>query len=227
MEKSKVAYFSLFTGLCLANVPKCIKLFALIWACHNFSFTWSTVTVWNVVLVNQFSPWRWMFNSFKRAVKFTKNAKSVSQFSSSKFQHKFFWYHKWLNDIATHKIFSIFGLDLTIFHEVNGVTVVSFSTFKEFLELVMIQSLGSYEIQSWWWFAWHHPFLKLLCLNFLMYYAKHEFQAAIAPPSINFTSPSLLPTIAQSVTTIYTDNGQRKSLGCIFLLRLNLSSYVF
>jgi len=76
-------YFSLFTGLCLADASKCMKLFAITWTCHNLSFILNALIVWNIAQISWFSPWRYMFNSFKWAIKFTKNAKSVSYFSSS------------------------------------------------------------------------------------------------------------------------------------------------
>lgn len=42
--ESKFAYFSCFTGLCLANVSKFVKLFVLTWACHNSSFVSNAAT---------------------------------------------------------------------------------------------------------------------------------------------------------------------------------------
>ena len=45
--ESLVAYFLLFTVLHLANVSKCIKLFAKTWAFHSWSFILNAVMVWN------------------------------------------------------------------------------------------------------------------------------------------------------------------------------------
>lgn len=107
--KNKAEYFLLLTRPCLANMLKSVKLFALIWACHNFSFIWNTVMVWNIVLISWFSPWRVMFNSFKWVVKSTKNAKSVSQFSSSSSGTNFVF--DAINNLIScrnHKIFSTF-----------------------------------------------------------------------------------------------------------------------
>ena len=73
--------FFLFTELCLVNVSKCIKLFAIAWACHNLSFFLSAVMFWNIEKISWLSPWRSMFNSFKWVVKSSKNAKSVTIFS--------------------------------------------------------------------------------------------------------------------------------------------------
>jgi len=67
----------------LANTSECTTLFAVTSACRNWSFTLNAVMVWYIAQIRWFSPWRCMFNSFKWAVKSTKNTKSVSHFSSS------------------------------------------------------------------------------------------------------------------------------------------------
>ena len=122
-----------------------------------------------MVLISWFSSWRHMFNSFKWVIKSTKNAKCVSQFSlSCSSTNLFFWYHKWLDNIANHKIFSAFGLNLAIFFwKVNDVPIVSVNIFK-------VPGIGDDSVpwllwnsQSWWWFARRYPFLKLLCIHFL------------------------------------------------------------
>jgi len=49
-----------------------------------------------------------------------------------------------------------------------------------------------WDSKLWWWFAWHYPFFKLLCIHmFLMqcYFIKHELLAEFASSSIN--SPSI------------------------------------
>lgn len=63
--ESTAAYLLLFTGLCLANASKCMKLFSITWAYHNLSFILYTVMVWNIKQMSWFSPWRCIFNSFK------------------------------------------------------------------------------------------------------------------------------------------------------------------
>jgi len=62
------------------KAAKCVKLFAIAWACHNRSFISKAVIVWNTAQIRWFTPWRCMFNTFKWAV---QSRLQLSHFSSS------------------------------------------------------------------------------------------------------------------------------------------------
>ena len=97
--ESTAAYFSLFTGLHLVIVSKCIKLFTIPWVCHNLSPVSNADMIWNIVERSWFPPWRSMFYSYKWAIKSSKNAKSVSHFSSSSSGNNFPFYS--INDLIS------------------------------------------------------------------------------------------------------------------------------
>ena len=79
--ESTDAYFSVFTGLCLANISKCMKLFAITWACHSLSLTWNATMVWNEKQLSWFSSWRHVFNLLKWVAK-SKQAKKKPQITN-------------------------------------------------------------------------------------------------------------------------------------------------
>lgn len=122
-----------------------IQLFATE-ACYNLSFTFNSVMVCNIAL-SWFSPWTCVFNSLKWAVKTTTNAKSVSHFSSSisSTDFPFIPYTTWFH-FANHKILLAFYLGVSDFRRGNYIPIIAIHTFKEFLELVMFQSLRLHEI---------------------------------------------------------------------------------
>lgn len=51
--EGKAAYFSLFTGMCLASVSNCIKLFAITLACHSL-VSFQSVLICSILQINVF-----------------------------------------------------------------------------------------------------------------------------------------------------------------------------
>jgi len=95
--ESKAAHFSLFTGLCLANTSKCMKLSAIIWACHNLSFILNTVAIWNRLVDFHIENACWIcWNEWSNPPKMLTLWALLHLQVQAQF---FFWFHKWLDFI--------------------------------------------------------------------------------------------------------------------------------
>ena len=93
-RESTAAQFSLFTGLCLVNISKWVRLFAITWDCYNLSFISTTVITWNIAQ-------RWIFHlkdvCLTHSNEWLNSSKVLNLwtiFVVFKFWHEFsFWFH--------------------------------------------------------------------------------------------------------------------------------------